>query len=329
MRLSIRLKLLMGFSIVLLIFAVVISYNIIAISESNMHIMHIKETVNKQVEYSSEMNTSVIEVQQWFTDAALTKSADSLKEAEKYRTLFKDSLKNIGQTATDLSDNTKKIDQDFDSFYGLGTKMAEVYINEGAIKGNELMAQFDPLAEKIITEVEALKKSSQNSLDRDLDAVYSQMNLNREISIVLGLLSLIAAGIIVLLLGGQMIKPINGMLQMLRDLEKGQGDLTKRINIKSKDEIGSMAVSFNNFMDSLEEMVKNIKMNSYTVSKGSQDLRKGGEQTTKGIYEINNHMSHVAGDSQNISQSIDIITKSIAEIATSSQATASDRKSVV
>ncbi|MCR4437190.1 MAG: MCP four helix bundle domain-containing protein [Clostridiales bacterium] len=102
MKLNIKSKLILSFGLVLLLFVIVILIDFNAISESNDHIMHIKDVANKQVEYLNTIKISVIQVQQWLTDAALTKSQDSLKEAEKYKVDFKDSIKRIEELNCDV-----------------------------------------------------------------------------------------------------------------------------------------------------------------------------------------------------------------------------------
>lgn len=56
---------------------------------------------------------------------------------------------------------------------------------------------------------------------------------------------------------------------ILKDLEMEEGDLTKRIDIKSEDKVGVMANSFNNFINKLSRMVRNIRRNSVIVTKSS------------------------------------------------------------
>ncbi|WHH61625.1 methyl-accepting chemotaxis protein [Petroclostridium sp. X23] len=128
------------------------------------------------------------------------------------------------------------------------------------------------------------------------------------------------------MLASSITKPINNFLEISKDLEKGQGDLTRRINVKSKDELAKMAQSFNKFMDSMENIVLYIKKNSSIVLQGSEQLNEGSVKTAGGISMINTHMGRVAKDTQKISTSINNIAANISEIAQASQASASDAR---
>lgn len=328
MNFNIKKKLILGFGLVLLIFSLVILFSINVISDSNKHIIHIKDVANKQVEYANSINISVIQVQQWLSDASATKSQDSFKKAEEYKVLFKDTLKKISELNLENQDKYKKIDQDFDKFYDIGVKMANTYIDEGTEKGNELMAKFDPLADTLTKAIDELQKQSKNSMEDDLMTVHDHMSMNLQISVIMGVAALILAIVVIIILGGQISIPIRNMLLILTDIERGHGDLTRRINIKSKDEIGKMAEAFNKFIDSMEQMITKIRKNSGIVSKGSELLNSNGIQSTEGIKQINQNMFKVTEDNLKIKDSISFITASISEIAQASQETASDAQEI-
>jgi methyl-accepting chemotaxis protein len=62
----------------------------------------------------------------------------------------------------------------------------------------------------------------------------------------------IAAGIIVWSLNITITRPIKQAVAGLKDIAKGEGDLTQRLAIRSNDEIGEMAKWINSFMEKLQ-----------------------------------------------------------------------------
>lgn len=328
MNLKLKPKLAMAFGIVLLIFLANIIGSVNAIKESNKAVTHVKEYTYKQQEYANQIKVAVIQVQQFLSDASATKNKDSLKAAEEYKNLFKDSIKKLQAIDADKKDNLNKIDGDFDKYYELGVNMANIYINEGFEKGNVLMEQFDPMAINLYNKVDELNVSSNKEMYNDLQKIYDRMNTNMKISISLGLISFAFVIIIVIILGKSITFPVNNMLNILKDLEAGDGDLRKRIAIKSKDEIGNMSRSFNNFMDNLVTMVINIKRNSAIVANSSGALSSGSDQTTEGIKNINTSMIKLEMDSINITNSVKQVTVSVENIAQASQITAIDAEEI-
>jgi len=187
-----------------------------------------------------------------------------------------------------------------------------------------MMAEFDERADSIYVKVDEIQKKSEAAMDDSLMTIQMHMEMNQRISAVVAVITMILALLIAILLAGGIARPIHNLSEIFKDLEKGQGDLTSRINIKSKDELARLARSFNNFMGSLESMVINIKKNSVRVSQGSELLSEGGLRTSAAVAAINTHMGKVVDDTQKISASINQITTSISEITQASQATASD-----
>ncbi len=325
---KIKQKLVLAFGIILLVFLINIIISFVSIEHSNKSISRVKNTTYKQLEYSNDINISVIQVQQYLSDASATKNLDSFNEAEKNKVLFKDSIAKLRDINPDMKDNINSIDSEFNDFYALGVKMANVYINEGYQSGNILMKDFDPMALKLSSDINEINTSSKNSMNSDLDSIHNSLNRNLEISAVFVLLSLVISIIIIVIFGGSITIPINNMLLILRDLELGEGDLTKRIHVKTKDEISEMAQSFNNFMDKLVSLVSNIKNNSDMVSNSSESLNQGSDKSKDGIMDINTNMSKVESDNKSINNSVNQVTSSVADIAQTSQITAIDAQEI-
>ncbi|MEN6475100.1 MAG: methyl-accepting chemotaxis protein [Syntrophaceae bacterium] len=86
---------------------------------------------------------------------------------------------------------------------------------------------------------------------------------------------------------------LGNMSAMLKDMAKGQGDLTKRLQITGLNEVGELAFWFNAFMHDLEELVANVRSISLglhqiieEVSSGSQGLSQSTQEQAASIEEV-------------------------------------------
>jgi methyl-accepting chemotaxis protein len=68
------------------------------------------------------------------------------------------------------------------------------------------------------------------------------------------------------------IKPINAVVARLKDIAQGEGDLTERLDVGSRDEVGQLAVWFNTFLDKLQPLVREIGVKSLRVGTVANDL---------------------------------------------------------
>ncbi|MBI9092672.1 MAG: methyl-accepting chemotaxis protein [Desulfobacterium sp.] len=66
--------------------------------------------------------------------------------------------------------------------------------------------------------------------------------------------------------------PVNQAVAALKDIAQGEGDLTKRIEINSTDEIGELAGWFNTFLDKLQDIIRQLGDHSTQVDLSSGKL---------------------------------------------------------
>lgn len=130
------------------------------------------------------------------------------------------------------------------------------------------------------------------------------------------ILFMVAFGILMLVVGivyGNRViaRPILQLTNILKDISEGDGDLTKRAYINSKDEIGVMAEYFNKFADSVHEIVSNVTtMSQHTVESSSQVLKvltlinQGSEEIANATNDVAEGASEQSGKVQMTMQSI-------------------------
>ena len=58
------------------------------------------------------------------------------------------------------------------------------------------------------------------------------------------------------------VRPINRVVNRMHDIAAGQGDLTRRLEIHSHDEVGELARWFNTFMDKLQSVIAKVGANT-------------------------------------------------------------------
>lgn len=66
------------------------------------------------------------------------------------------------------------------------------------------------------------------------------------------------------------LAPLNVLSKAMEDLSKGEGDLTQRIAVDSKDEIGHLATHVNAFIEKLQTIIKDIATSSSELNSQSK-----------------------------------------------------------
>jgi methyl-accepting chemotaxis protein len=110
----------------------------------------------------------------------------------------------------------------------------------------------------------------------------------------------------------QIMKNIHGVVDSLRAIACGDGDLTRRVDVRSEDEIGTMIILFNSVLDKLQGTLRQIIDSANPlgdVSKELYRLTQNSEENTKSQQ----------GRTDSISRDIHTMTVSIQEVAQRSQ----------
>ena len=83
-----------------------------------------------------------------------------------------------------------------------------------------------------------------------------------------------------------LMKRINNVSVFLADLASGDADLTKRCSLYLRDEIGSLIINFDNFMDKLHDIVKTLKDSKAELGTAGENLSASTQDTSSAITEI-------------------------------------------
>lgn len=103
-------------------------------------------------------------------------------------------------------------------------------------------------------------------------------------STITALIIILAIIVAMILLATQMItKPIVALTETMRDIASGEGDLTRRIDITSKDEVGQLALHMNTFIDKLRAMMLDTAAQAEQLSNASAQLREVSNNTNSEI----------------------------------------------
>ena len=115
---------------------------------------------------------------------------------------------------------------------------------------------------------------------------------------------------------GSLAKPILSVVQGLRDVAEGEGDLTSRLEVKSRDEMGELARCFNTFMDKLQAMIRNIAGNAETLSKSSSELSELSQQMSDGAEQMSSRANTVASSGEEMSANMDSVAAAMEQAST-------------
>jgi methyl-accepting chemotaxis protein len=136
---------------------------------------------------------------------------------------------------------------------------------------------------------------------------------------MIGLASLafFAAGIVLaLVISRSILLPVRNCVELLRDISEGEGDLTKRLPVESKDEIGQLSQYFNTFVEKLQRIIADISGNAQTVASSATELSAVSKQTTQSVQSLSAKTSTVATAAEEMSANITSVAAGMEQTTT-------------
>jgi methyl-accepting chemotaxis protein len=128
-------------------------------------------------------------------------------------------------------------------------------------------------------------------------------------------LSLIAGLVLGVVISRMITKPINTVVTMLKDIAQGEGDLTKRLEISSKDEIGDLAHWFNTFINKLHDIISQVAANTEQLASAATEISSSAEELSAGAKEQTNQSAQVSAAIEEMSATIVEASKNTGEAA--------------
>ena len=105
------------------------------------------------------------------------------------------------------------------------------------------------------------------------------------------------------------LKPIKKLVDTMRDISQGEGDLTKRIEEDRNDEIGALAAEFNRFISKIQSLVKqsvelteNVRQSSERVDHTSSQIIKLVDKEKSEIVQVASASEELAYTSEQMAQ---------------------------
>ncbi len=103
-------------------------------------------------------------------------------------------------------------------------------------------------------------------------------------------------------------QPLDRITAGFKDLSEGEGDLTRRIEIVSRDELGELATFFNIFLEKLRRQMIKIKESSETLTGSAHDL----SVSSKEVASTSNHQASAVKEVVSTMEDSDKLSRSVA-----------------
>lgn len=185
-------------------------------------------------------------------------------------------------------------------------KKGEIY--ETTLKSNLL----DEVVYRIYTPIVFGKTTTPWSLavSVPIDEMLADAHAMRNYSLGVAGLSFIIILLVIFLTASSITKPILQTTAVLKDIAEGEGDLTKRLEVKTKDELGELAQYFNRFIGDIQSIVGKVLDNTQELSASSEELSATVEEISAQSQNVSSNTQEIAAGMEETSATTEEVTAS-------------------
>ncbi len=135
--------------------------------------------------------------------------------------------------------------------------------------------------------------------------------------------------VVLFLIYAQVVKPLKNTSKelntIIENIEAGQGDLTARVTVMGKDELGQLASGINNFIETLQGIMTSITDNSNrldeivgAVSASVAQTNASSTDISAVMQELSASMEEVSATVSNINSSAEVVNDNVVQLADAS-----------
>lgn len=184
--------------------------------------------------------------------------------------------------------------------------------NNLSMLNDTIQGNMEKLLEYSAQELEEGKADLQQAADRSESVAVSVMLL----LVIAGVLVLVVSVRIIVVPIRRIAAVINGMIE---DIHNGQGDLTKRVPVKTKDEIATLAKGVNKFLDILQDMIGGVISCGQEIDRQQKNVNAVVDATSRNAGETSGTMQELAASIEEVSATAECVNANMKQAEESVQ----------
>jgi len=153
----------------------------------------------------------------------------------------------------------------------------------------------------------------------DKEAHHAIITDSLEDSIITAIIMTLIVSLLIYICLNKLYQPIIALKSTVQDLAQGNGDLTQRLKVTSKDDLGQIAEAVNTFISNLQTIMLEISQSTTHISSGIEQLRTQTEHNNTVLIDHASETDQVVVAVTEMSSTADSVAQSAAQSATFTQ----------
>lgn len=183
-------------------------------------------------------------------------------------------------------------------------------------KANSVMTEW---SDTIAVNMDTLISRNDELVKQNIQEQKDLYNQNMILSLILLAISFVAFAMVVVVIIKTVVKPLrkqtSELTEIIDEIKGGHGDLTKRVTVKSMDEIGQSSIGINHFIETLQNIMSNIISNSNVLDGVVGNVASSVAASSDNANDISAIMEELSATMEEVSST----TNSVSENTTAAE----------
>ena len=323
------------YSVLILLAVLILGYNLIAsmgLTQAKSAIANLSTVYMKLQEYNEVITKDVAEMRLYSNMIVMLSDESQAMEMAGEVQSFIDEVDVTLNAMTELSNqiNNSELTDSLNT-YKTQVNMLKSNVKATAdayLGGNKSLASREQLKMTgIVTslrECQAVYTKTLNGIASE-DATYGLQSAEfiQSIALAVSVVIVVAILLVFFVVRTSVIRPINLVTKhlgaIIQGIEQGEGNLTERITVKSKDEMGLLASGINAFLDQLQNVMIKLRGNSGSLNAQVDSINTSIVTSESNASDVSATMEEMSASMEEISATLDTIASGSRDMLSSIQ----------
>lgn len=192
-----------------------------------------------------------------------------------------------------------------------------------ALDGEELRREverdFREASAEVIKSAQLLREHADQFLSQSFEAQATEVIEGEWASLIAALIGLLVAVGVILFGNWGISQPIKKIADQLHEIGQGDGDLSVRLSVDRRDEVGKLAIGFNHFTAKIEEVIQSLIEHAQTLSVTAENTAVVARRTQQDTQGQSASTEAVTGAMHTVSQAVSSMATKASEASSAAQ----------
>ncbi|KAF0192161.1 MAG: Methyl-accepting chemotaxis protein [Gammaproteobacteria bacterium] len=285
LNLPIRLKFSSVVVIALLGFAVTLGVNYVVTGGNASRLKYIQDVSFPLLENADRAIASLARTRDALVGAVAAADEDLRAEAANQATALRATFTRLSAIDAEVTDDVSRLGTLFSAYYD-----AAVSVSSGMMLNAMSPDALRPAAQKmadtydqLALELKQFREERYQNFTQTIREANDASDRALSLGIVSGLMSVLLLIVISVLISSSITDNIRGAMTTLREMAAGEGDLTRRLESRSNDEVGAMVGALNDFIAKLQSIIRQLVGSTAQLSGAALEVKAIAETTDSGV----------------------------------------------